>query len=137
MIPNRIVPINDFGRVSEMKTFTSKLAVFAVASAALWAGQAVAADLSEGYAGDPEAMRDLMLATIVPINKAKPIAMVRTDEGTSRGVLDDEDAVHAFTVVGKTADGRTIEIAPGENIEKAVKGEIAAQHRDIKPGTDL
>ncbi|MBN9071692.1 MAG: hypothetical protein J0H34_08815 [Rhizobiales bacterium] len=119
-----------------MKTFTSKLAGLAVASAALWAGQATAADLSEGFAGNPELMRELMQAEIKPVNKARPIAMVRTDEGTSRGA---EEALSeaAFVVVGKTSDGHTVKQAPGDKVLKAVRGEIETQHRDITPAADL
>lgn len=119
-----------------MKNITIKLAGLALASAAFMAGHAYAKDLSEGFAGNPELMRELEAAKIKPVSKAIPIAMVRDGE-SSRDIVVDQPSIQAFTVVGRTASGKSVQMAPSDRVQKAVKGELAPHDRDIKPVADF
>lgn len=119
-----------------MKTMTSTLALAAILSTALWAVPSLAADLSAGNPGNPEASRDLQPGTAFTFRKAAPVPALRS-EGSSRALeLDEDSAIRAYTAVGKTADGKDIRIEPSENLKKAVRGQLAPVERgNIKGGS--
>ncbi len=110
-----------------MSMITHRLLCTAALLTALSAAPAFAADYSAGKAVEAgEASRSLGGIEFRNRN-AKPVPGIQADRSASRSAVADPAALEkAFTIIGKSRDGKEVRIAPGENVLKAIKGEAAA-----------
>lgn len=61
---------------------------------------------------------------------AKPVPGIDVDRSASRSAVVDPAAQEkAFTLVGRSRDGKEVRVAPGENVLKAIRGEAAGDQR--------
>lgn len=115
-----------------MHRLVSAAAFATIVSAGLWAAPSMAQDFSGGNPGNPEEYsRDFPTGDQYELREATAVPGITAERSTRALDLDDESVIKAFTAVGRTADGRSVTIAPSENLKKAVKGELAPSDREI------
>jgi hypothetical protein len=119
-----------------VKNMTSAMTFAALLSAAFLTAPAMAADFSAGFVGNPdEASRDFPDSG-VELQRGGSVSVSRSDEGATRDMGSGaETTVQSFTAVGRTADGDTVTVAPSENLERAVNGELEPADRGIEGGS--
>lgn len=118
----------------------TKLTQIALASALMstgvWALPAMAQQAGSANQGNGESMRDVGDGAFVP-GRAKPITppKITEDEATRAAPLTDEDtAVKSYGVVGRSADGKDIKVAPSEALRDLVIQELNAPADDEPDG---
>lgn len=104
-----------------------KTTAFTLAALLASAGYAPAADNSMGK--EPtvtEGTRDAGAA--VTLKPAKSVPNMQADRSASRDALTDPAAAaKAFTFVGKSSSGKTVNVAPSDEVVKALTGEKTAE----------
>lgn len=111
-----------------MTKLTKAIAVSALLSTAIWSLPAMAQQAGSANAGTGESMRDVGAGDYVP-GRAKPIAPPKlTEDEASRAapLADEETAVKSYGVVGRSADGKDIQVAPSETLRDLVIKELNA-----------
>lgn len=117
-----------------MNNIKTAIAFSAFLSTALWALPSMAEDFSAGFVGNPGAA-SRFVGSDVGLQRGASAAVSRSDEGASRDIGDETASVQSFTAVGRTAGGDDVTVAPSEDLERAVKGELAPADRDIDGGS--
>jgi V8-like Glu-specific endopeptidase len=113
----------------------STLAVLAagIVSAVLFAMPSFADDYSSGSKGTGEASRAIGTAVL---KTAKARQGIKVDRSASRSLdLDEATAATAFTIIGRSSDGKDITIAPNQKVLDAIKsGKAAGKQGSIGGG---
>ncbi|MBN9070720.1 MAG: trypsin-like serine protease [Rhizobiales bacterium] len=104
-----------------------KTTAFALAALLASGAYASAADNSAGKeATVTEGTRDAGAA--VTLKPAKAVPKIEADRSASRDVITDPAAAaKSFTFVGRSSDGKMVNVAPGDAVVKALTGEKAAE----------
>lgn len=119
-----------------MKKSVLALLTTSALSVMLLAAPSFAADVSAGSAGSGEASRAIGTATEFKTG-AKAVPGISANRSASRdAVLDDAAAAKAFTVIGRSADGKDVTIAPGQEVLDAIKAESGEKRTSIEGGGD-
>lgn len=112
-----------------MKPTTLAFLTSSVLSALVLATSSFAADVSPGSAGSGEASRAIGSAKQLSAT-AKPVPGITVDRSASRGLtLDDASSARAFTVIGRSSDGKDVTLEPGQNVLDAIKAEGSGDKR--------
>jgi len=113
-----------------MSKTTHRLFCTAAILTALAAAPAFAADHSAGKSVEAgESSRSLGGIEFRNRN-AKAGSGIQADRSVSRSAATDPAALEkAFSMIGRSRDGKEIRLAPGENVLKAIKGEASAGDR--------
>lgn len=123
-----------------MSMITHRFFCTAAIAAALSAAPALAADHSAGKTVEAgEASRSL--GGVAFTNRsAKRAPGIQADRSASRSALTDPVAQEkAFTIVGRSRDGKEVRLAPGENVLRAIRGEAGGgdQRGALDPATTV
>jgi V8-like Glu-specific endopeptidase len=123
-----------------MRRISKGLLTSAMVMAVFATTPALAADYSAGKAVDSaEAARSLGGKEFTA-RQAKPVPSLKGGISTSRSaaVLDPEAAKKAFTVIGRTHDGKDVRMEPGEKVLRAISGEAKPEQRGaLDPATTI
>ena len=113
-----------------MQHRTYALLTAGILSALLFSSVAFAGDYSAGKEGSGEASRAAGTAGEFKGAKAKPVPGIEADRSDSRDVLLDDAAIaHAYTIVGRSSDGREVKLAPDAAVIDAIKNAKAGAKR--------
>jgi V8-like Glu-specific endopeptidase len=105
-----------------------------ILTAMLFAAPSFAADVSAGSAGSGEASRAMGTAAEIKTG-AKAVLGISADRSASRdAVLDDAAAAKAFTIIGKSADGKDVKIEPSPAVLDAIRGKSGDKRTSIEGG---
>jgi V8-like Glu-specific endopeptidase len=118
-----------------MRQHTLALLASSILSAMVFASPSLAADVSAGNAGSGEISRAVGSVTELKA-KAKAVPGITVDRSASRAVeLDKTAATKAFTIIGRTSDGKEIKIEPGQQILDAIEvGKKGEKRSSIEGG---
>lgn len=112
-----------------MKQTTLALLTSGILCAMACAAPVLAADVSAGNAGTGEASR-ASGGTAELKAKAKAVPGITVDRSASRSLgFDEATAAKAFTIIGRSSDGKEIRIEPGEAVMDAIKAEKSGEKR--------
>ena len=113
-----------------MKQRTCALLTTGILSALLFSSVSFAGDYSAGKEGSGEASRAVGTASEFKGAKAKPVPGIEADRSASRDVLLDDAAIaQAYTIVGRSSDGREVKLAPDAAVIDAIKNAKAGGKR--------
>ena len=121
-----------------MKQRTCTLLTTSILSALLFSSVSFAGDYSAGKEGSGEASRAVGTTSEFKGAKAKPVPGIEADRSASRDVLLDDAAIaQAYTIVGRSSDGREVKLAPDAAVIDAIKNAAAGGKRtSIEGGGD-
>jgi V8-like Glu-specific endopeptidase len=119
-----------------MKQRTAALLATGMLSLLLFAAPSFAGDYSAGKdATGAEASRAIGSAAEFKGAKAKPVPGIQADRSASRDVLLDDAAIEkAYTIIGRSSDGRDIKLAPSDEVIDAIKNAKAGGKRTSVEG---
>ena len=113
-----------------MKQRTLALLTTGILSALLCSAPGFAGDYSAGKEASGEAPRAMGSASEFKGAKAKPVPGIQADRSASRDVLLDDAAIaKAYTIIGRSSDGRDVKLAPSDAVIDAIKNAKAGGKR--------
>lgn len=119
-----------------MRQSTLALLTTGILAVMLFAAPSFAADVSAGSAGSGEASRAVRTSAEIKAT-AKAVPGISADRSASReAVLDDAAAAKAFTIIGKSSDGKDVKIEPGQDVLDAIQGKSGDKRTSIEGGGD-
>jgi V8-like Glu-specific endopeptidase len=116
-----------------MNRLSRILLLTSILSAGMGMTASFADDFSAGRSVDAEASRDIGAGDFTA-KPSKAPAMKRSADASSRGVLDDENALRdAYSVISRSRDGTERTIEPGSKVIEAIKGDKKAENEPAAP----
>ena len=113
-----------------MKQRTLALLTTGILSTLLFAAPGLAGDYSAGREASGEAPRAMGSASEFKGARAKPVPGIEADRSASRDILLDDAAIEkAYTIIGRSSDGRDVKLAPSDAVIDAIKNAKAGGKR--------